>query len=238
MTDAGSATSDSLLGDFTINRRKSMVDQAHTLLHNAIISIKLPPGQMLKERELSESLSVSRTPIREALLRLQEDGLVEIFPQTGTYVSRISIEAVHESQFIREALEVATVGYAVRHGTPEWQTKTRRLIEKYKQALEWEDFDELFDLDEQFHRSIAEFRFRDRLWKMTNSAKAHMDRVRRLSLPYRDRRLAIAEEHTAVLDAIITREEAQAVEAMRRHLNTVFQDLERVRTEHGEYFVD
>ena len=238
MTDAGSTTSDSLLGDFTIDRRKSMVDQTHTLLQNAIISSKLPPGQVLKERELCDILSISRTPIREALLRLQEDGLVEIFPQAGTYVSRISIEAVHESQFIRVALEMATVGYAARHGTPEWQTKTRRLIEKYKQALEWEDFDELFDLDEQFHRSIAEFRFRDRLWKMTNSAKAHMDRVRRLSLPYRDRRLAIAEEHTAVLDAIITREEAQAVEAMRRHLNTVFQDLERVRTEHGEYFVD
>ena len=238
MTDAGSATSDSLLGDFTIDRRKSMVDQAHTLLQNAIIFSKLPPGQVLKERELCDILSISRTPIREALLRLQEDGLVEIFPQAGTYVSRISIEAVHESQFIRVALEMATVGYAARHGTLEWQTKTRRLIEKYKQALEWEDFDELFDLDEQFHRSIAEFRFRDRLWKMTNSAKAHMDRVRRLSLPYRDRRLAIAEEHTAVLDAIITREEAQAVEAMRRHLNTVFQDLERVRTEHGEYFVD
>ena len=238
MTDAGSATSDSLLGDFTIDRRKSMVDQAHTLLQNTIIFSKLSPGQVLKERELCDILSISRTPIREALLRLQEDGLVEIFPQAGTYVSRISIEAVHESQFIRVALEMATVGYAARHGTPEWQTKTRRLIEKYKQALEWEDFDELFDLDEQFHRSIAEFRFRDRLWKMTNSAKAHMDRVRRLSLPYRDRRLAIAEEHTAVLDAIITREEAQAVEAMRRHLNTVFRDLERVRTEHGEYFVD
>lgn len=238
MTDAGSATSDSLLGDFTIDRRKSMVDQTHTLLQNAIISSKLPPGQVLKERELCDILSISRTPIREALLRLQEDGLVEIFPQAGTYVSRISIEAVHESQFIRVALEMATVGYAARHGTPEWQTKTRRLVEKYKQALEWDDFDELFDFDEQFHRSIAEFRFRDRLWKMTNSAKAHMDRVRRLSLPYRDRRLAIAEEHTAVLDAIITREEAQAVEAMRRHLNTVFRDLERVRTEHGEYFVD
>ena len=238
MTDAGSATSDSLLGDFTIDRRKSMVDQTHTLLQNAIISSKLPPGQVLKERELCDILSISRTPIREALLRLQEDGLVEIFPQAGTYVSRISIEAVYESQFIRVALEMATVGYAARHGTPEWQTKTRRLVEKYKQALEWDDFDELFDFDEQFHRSIAEFRFRDRLWKMTNSAKAHMDRVRRLSLPYRDRRLAIAEEHTAVLDAIITREEAQAVEAMRRHLNTVFRDLERVRTEHGEYFVD
>ena len=238
MTDAGSATSDSLLGDFTIDRRKSMVDQTHTLLQNAIISSKLPPGQVLKERELCDILSISRTPIREALLRLQEDGLVEIFPQAGTYVSRISIEAVYESQFIRVALEMATVGYAARHGTPEWQTKTRRFVEKYKLALEWDDFDELFDLDEQFHRSIAEFRFRDRLWKMTNSAKAHMDRVRRLSLPYRDRRLAIAEEHTAVLDAIITREEAQAVEAMRRHLNTVFRDLERVRTEHGEYFVD
>ena len=97
MTDAGSATSDSLLGDFTIDRRKSMVDQAHTLLQNAIISSKLPPGQVLKERELCDILSISRTPIREALLRLQEDGLVEIFPQAGTYVSRISIEAVHES---------------------------------------------------------------------------------------------------------------------------------------------
>ena len=141
MTDAGSATSDSLLGDFTIDRRKSMVDQAHTLLQNAIIFSKLPPGQVLKERELCDILSISRTPIREALLRLQEDGLVEIFPQAGTYVSRISIEAVHESQFIRVALEMATVGYAARHGTTEWQTKTRRLVEKYKQALEWDDFD-------------------------------------------------------------------------------------------------
>jgi DNA-binding GntR family transcriptional regulator len=223
--------------DFRIDRLAAIAPQINTLLHQAIVLVKLKPGQILKERELSETLEVSRTPIREALLRLADEGLVEIFPQAGTYVSRISVEAVRESQFIREAMEVATVRCVAQQATPEWLTKAERLVQQYSQAIEWGDYDVLFDLDEQFHRSIAEFRFRERLWKITNSAKSHMDRVRRLSLPYPGRRLEIVQEHGEVLRAISERDEVQAVEAMRAHLNTVFTDLERVRGEFSEYFV-
>ena len=224
--------------DFKIDRRASIAPQINALLHQAIVSVKFKPGQILKERELSEQMEVSRTPIREALLRLADEGLVEIFPQAGTYVSRISVEAVHESQFIREAMEVATVRYAAQTASPDWLQRTERLVQQYEQAVELGDFEELFELDEQFHRSIAELRYKARLWKITNSAKSHMDRVRRLSVPYRERRLEIVQEHNKVLQAIGERNESKAVEAMRSHLNTVFIDLQRVRKEFQEYFVN
>ena len=93
----------SVLDDFTLDREKLIGPQIYQFLLNAIVTVRLSPGIGLKEKEVIKRLGVSRTPIREALLRLEDEGLVQIFPQSGTYVSKIKIEAVLESQFIREA---------------------------------------------------------------------------------------------------------------------------------------
>ena len=91
----------SVLDGFTLNREKLIGPQIYQFLLNAIVTVHLSPGIGLKEKEVIKRLGVSRTPIREALLRLEDEGLVQIFPQSGTYVSKIKIEAVLESKFIR-----------------------------------------------------------------------------------------------------------------------------------------
>ena len=92
------------LNEFSLNRQKLITPQIYHFLQSAIVSVHLIPGAGLKEKEIIERLGVSRTPIREAMLRLEDEGLIEIYPQSGTYVSKIKIETVRESQFIREAM--------------------------------------------------------------------------------------------------------------------------------------
>ena len=92
-----------------INRRLPIVPQVHSILHQLIVHCVLPPDYPIREKDLSEQKEVSRTPIREALLQLEKEGLVEIYPQSKTSISKISMEEVCESHFICEAMESATV---------------------------------------------------------------------------------------------------------------------------------
>ncbi|MGA8353133.1 MAG: GntR family transcriptional regulator, partial [Solirubrobacteraceae bacterium] len=100
----------------SISERASGTSRArgrvYAILRDAIVSAEFEPGQRLSESELAERLGVSRTPIREALVRLRDDRLVEIVPQLGTYVSRISRQAIDDAQFVRSALEGAAVRIA------------------------------------------------------------------------------------------------------------------------------
>ena len=95
--------------------KRTLSRKVFEYLYNDILFLKLKPGQLIKEKEISTKLDVSRTPIREALLKLEDEGLVEIYPQRGTYISKISIESVYESHFIRESIEIATVKNAIEY---------------------------------------------------------------------------------------------------------------------------
>ena len=98
-----------------IVRKKNLVRQVYQILYESIISLWLKPGQPLREKEICKQLQISRTPVREALLKLADERLIVILDRSGTYVSRINIEDVRESQFIRESMETATVRYAVKN---------------------------------------------------------------------------------------------------------------------------
>src|SRR3954471_10676901 len=87
-------------------------------LRDAIVRAELAPGRQLSENELAASLGVSRTPVREALQRLRDDRLVEIVPQLGTFVSRISNRALGDAQFVRESLECAAIRLAAERAQP------------------------------------------------------------------------------------------------------------------------
>ena len=221
----------------SINRRLPIVPQVHSLLHHLIVHCVLPPGSPIREKDLSEQMEVSRTPIREALLQLEKEGLVEIYPQAGTRISKISMEEVRESHFIREAMESATVRFAAQQGDSELNKKLKSRLQQFKDSLDTAEKDLLFELDELFHKTIAEFRFQNRLWKITNIAKSHMDRVRHLTLPLPKRIYEIADEHQRVADFIIRHQPDEAVRAIQDHLSVIFSDIERIRAEHSEYFV-
>ena len=220
-----------------INRRLPIVPQVHSLLHQLIVHCVLPPGSPIREKNLSEQMEVSRTPIREALLQLEKEGLVEIYPQSGTRISKISMEEVRESHFIREAMESATVRFAAQQGDSEFHNQLNSRLQEFKDSLDTAEKDRLFELDELFHKTIAEFCFQNRLWKITNIAKSHIDRVRHLTLPLPKRIYEIADEHQRVADFIIRYQPDEAVRAIQDHLNVSFTDIERIRAEHAEYFV-
>ena len=221
-----------------INRRLPIVPQVHSTLHHLIVHCVLPPGSPIREKDLSDQMEVSRTPIREALLQLEKEGLVEIYPQSGTRISKISMEEVRESHFIREAMESATVRFAAQQGDSELCKQLNTRLQEFEAALSTAEKDLLFELDELFHKTIAEFRFQNRLWKITNTAKSHMDRVRHLTLPLPKRIYEIANEHQRVADCIIQHQPDEAVRAIQDHLSVIFSDIKRIRAEHSEYFVE
>ena len=178
----------------------------------------------------------SRTPIREALLRLEDEGLVQIFPQSGTYVSKIKIEAVLESQFIREALECSVARYAARNRNDELLESLSRKLEDYETALNDDEVKLMYEKDEEFHRTLANFCFPNRLWKITNQAKLQMDRVRHLSLAVQERRINVLKEHRWIFQNIADGDEGRAENAMKKHLEYFHHDLKIVQHKHPEYF--
>ncbi|MFE4722608.1 GntR family transcriptional regulator [Streptomyces sp. NPDC056728] len=115
--------------------RESVRARVHALLRARITSLELLPGAPLSENELAAELDVSRTPVREALILLGEESLVDVFPKLGTFVSRISVDAVLEAQFMREALELAALREAVtKSGAPDI-TALRAILDAQRAAL-------------------------------------------------------------------------------------------------------
>jgi DNA-binding GntR family transcriptional regulator len=228
--------SDSIsLDNFQVNRKHLVTPQIYDLLREAIVLLRFLPGQQIKEKVIAKKLAVSRTPIREALLRLEEDGLVEIFPQKGTYISKISIEAVYESQFIRETIECATVKYVVNNGTDELFEKIYKINEEYRNSLKIKDQILFFRLDENFHRTIANFCYKRRLWGVINFVKSDMDRVRLLSLKVPQRPFEVIKEHEKIYDYIINRDESGATKAIQYHLNYIFKEIENVQKNYPDF---
>jgi len=219
-----------------IVRGKNLVPQVYQILYKSIISLWLKPGQPLREKEICKQLQISRTPVREALLKLADERLIVILDRSGTYVSRINIEDVRESQFIRESMETATVRYAVRNWNTDLSEKLSLLLEQQKQCVKDDNRLRLYELDDMFHKTIVEFRFSSRIWKIINNAKAQMDRVRILAIPLPRTAAEIVEEHSRIFEALCSGNETQAVDAMSFHLNTVFTSLEQLLEKHHEYF--
>ncbi len=219
-----------------IDRKQNLVRQVYQILYESIISLWLKPGQALREKEICEQLQISRTPVREAFLKLADERLIVILDRSGTYVSRINIEDVLESQFIRESMETATVRYAVRNWDKDLSEKLSLLLEQQKQCVKDDNRLRLYELDEMFHKTIVEFRFSSRIWKIINNAKAQMDRVRILAIPLPRTAAEIVEEHSRIFEALCSGNETQAVDAMSLNINTVFTSLEQLLEKHHEYF--
>jgi DNA-binding GntR family transcriptional regulator len=157
--------------------------QAYRALRDAIIATELEPGQRFSENELAERLAVSRTPIREALIRLRDDRFVQIVPQLGTFVTRISTSAVEDAQFIRESLECAAVRLAATRAQDAELADLAGLVRRQAEVVAHGDYERFAVLDDEFHAALCELAGRPVAWEVAQRVKGHLNRVRRLSLP-------------------------------------------------------
>ena len=201
----------------------SLVEQVYGLLRESIINLSLPPDSALVEQEVAGVLKVSKTPIREAIIRLAREGLVHVAPKSGSFVTPISLDRYFEACFVRTQLEVGCVRRLAEHGVSMAdQVRLRTLITEQEEALQGNDDAGFFQLDESLHRCLFDVAGLSGVWQLMNVAKAEVDRVRHLKRAFgiRQRHLVI-EEHSAIIDAIVNREPARAEQALLNNIGAV-----------------
>jgi GntR family transcriptional regulator, rspAB operon transcriptional repressor len=217
-------------------RMPSISGQVFRTLRSAIVTMRLKPGEALSEQDIARRLDVSRQPVREAFIKLSEDGLLRVLPQRGSFVMKISTEAVTNARFVREAVECAIVREAARHIETAGLAALTALIAEQRKAARADDPEAFFVLDEEFHRSIAAASGCIYAWKVIESAKAQMDRVRFLSLPEATPMRRLIAQHKAVLDGIAAGSGAAAASAMQTHLREILSSLPRLAAKYPAMF--
>jgi DNA-binding GntR family transcriptional regulator len=207
-------------------------------LRAAIVATELEPGRQISENEVADMLGVSRTPVREAVARLRDDQLVEVVPQLGTFVSRISVSGVDDAQFLREALECSAVRLAAERADSGDVNTLGALLAGQERARDCEDASEFYVLDDELHSTLCELSGRPIAWTIVARANGHLNRVRRLSLAEPGYLAEMVAEHKAVVDAVGRNQPDAAERALRHHLRMVLSDLPNIRHNHPEYFED
>jgi GntR family transcriptional regulator, rspAB operon transcriptional repressor len=220
-----------------IDPRRSLSAQVYELAREAIVSLWLKPGQAVSEKEIASQLGVSRTPVREALMRLSDEGLIEVFRQSGTFVSPIKLHDVYEGQLVREALEIAVVRRATRKFDRRFESRFQALLARQRECAKWNDYDGFHALDEEFHRTISECSGTPRVWRIIISAKAQLDRVRRLGIRAPGQFQQILQQHESIVAGMKSRDEALAASALQEHLNAVFTSIRLLLDENSAYFL-
>jgi DNA-binding GntR family transcriptional regulator len=208
--------------------------QIYVGLRQRIIRSEISPGTALSEAEIARRFSISRQPVREAFIKLAEEGLLEVRPQRGTFVRKISKTAVMDARFVREAIEANIVREVAAEGNAGLVAKLRKQLTAQR-AVPIGDLYDFMRLDEEFHRTLADAGGRLYGWKVIEDVKLQMDRVRHLSL--RSFPLAkLIRQHAAIVDAIEKASPDEAEHAMRQHLRLIMDDLPSIEAQHPDFF--
>ncbi|MFW2491626.1 GntR family transcriptional regulator [Clostridium chromiireducens] len=218
--------------------RNSTSKTIYYKLREEIINLYLEPGIIISEKELSEKYSVSRTPVREALVRLAQEGLVNIYPQRGTVVSLIDLSAVEDARFLREHLERAVVKEACKQFLQEYLLKLEMNLKLQKMYMQKQDYKKLFEADEEFHKIIFEGSNKKRVWSSINDASTEFQRIRVLRLVSNNSWDNIYGQHKEIYNAIKNKTSGIAEELMKEHLNMVIFDKNRIKEIYPNYFKD
>lgn len=210
--------------------------QIFRALRESIFSGVLVPGTPLSETEVSEMFEVSRQPVREAFIKLVESGVLQVLPQRGTFVKKISPRRVREGRFIREAIETAVARKAALEITAAQLGELADNLREQKVVARLNDTASFLALDERFHFLIAQSIDCVAAWDTIQDIKAQMDRVRYLSLPDVSPLDLIIKQHAKIVSALKAHDADAAELAMRAHLSEILISLKPVAERNPDWF--
>lgn len=213
-------------------------DAVYTALREQILSLELPPGTPLSENEASQQFQVSRTPVRESFMRLAQEGLVQVLPQRGTFVSLIDTALVEEARFMREHLECAVIELACT-GFPEDALRQLEMnLAQQQVSIRLEDEDAMFELDQTYHRILFEGCGKSYTWNALSQLTVHLNRSRRLKLAADHNWQHLYEQHRQMADAIIARNLEKGRRIMKQHLTLNITDQAVLKEQYPNYYKD
>jgi len=221
-----------------LDRDRQAAPQVFERLREAITSLALTPGTTLSRVALAAQFGVSQTPVRDALMRLDEEDLVEVFPQHATVVSPIDLTLAEQAHFLRRSLELEIVRTLALAPPPELAPALAGIVLRQKQAARARDFEGFMAADKLFHQRMYEAAGMDALWALVCSRSGHIDRLRRLHLPTPGKVQDILRHHGLILAAIAAGRPDEAQRHLRDHLSGTLAHAAEIRARHPAYIRD
>lgn len=206
-------------------------------LRQDIVTARIPPGVLLSEKEISSRFAVSRQPVREAFIKLAEAGLVQILPQRGTLVVKISVCEVAEGSFIRQAVECAVARRLAAQISPGQLLALEHNLQQQRLAAQEKQADVFLLLDDQFHQLLAHFAACALAWQTIESIKATMDRVRFLSLETVSPPELLVQQHAQIVAALQAHDADATETAMAVHLQEIERSVTAIAQQNQDWFI-
>ncbi len=218
-------------------RRRTAAEQIYRILRLEVLSLRRRPGDPINDREIEATFGVSRTPIREAILRLAAESLVEVQPQSGTFVARIPLAVLPEAIVIRKTIEELTVRTAAGCATAPQVAYLRAILKRQRAAATAGDPMGFYVADEEFHAAIAEIAGYPSSWPLVLQVKAQVDRFCHLTLPQPGRMPRLLREHAAIVNGIAGHDPDRAMAALAEHLDRLMAGLVLAPDFDPNYFI-
>lgn len=221
------------------DRSRQAAPQVFEYLREQIVTLVLPPGAVLARAALQELFGVSSTPVRDALMRLEEEGLVEVFPQHATRVSPIDLGQARRTQFLRRAIEQEAVRLlSERPERAPALAALETVLSRQRAMLAAGDLEAFDAADRSFHATLCELVEASEVWALVRRSSGHIDRLRRLNLPLAGKAPQIIRDHEAIVAGIAAGDPAAAQAAVRDHLSRSLASADHMRRERPDYFRD
>lgn len=208
-------------------------------LKKEMLDLVLKPGQPISENEICARFDVSRTPVREALRRLQEQGFVHTVPYSGTYVTRLNLENIRHMIYMRVAVELMVMRDFMREATPFQMEEIRHQIRLQELYIEQPDFlpEQFYRMDAQMHSIWFAATGKEKLWEFIQAQQLHYTRFRMLDFVTETDFTRIIREHTRLLSLLEEKKEQELEEVLKKHLYISMTRMKHaIEVEYKEYF--
>ncbi len=223
--------------NFTLDPTRHAAPQVVESLRAAIVSLELAPGLALDRAELAQQFGVSQTPVRDALMRLSEEGLVVIRAQYTTQVSRIDVPAAREAHYLRRSVEIEIARQLAQAPDEAVIAGLRAQLSLQAEFAERKDFTSFISADKEFHRQMYAAAGLPRLWAVVVKMSGHVDRLRLLHSPFTGKTASIMDGHQAILAAVEAGDVDAAQQAVREHLSGTLASVEEIQQRYPEYLI-
>lgn len=220
------------------DRSRQAAPQVFERLREQILSLALAPGTLLSRAELAAQFGLSQTPIRDALIKLGEEGLVDIFPQHATVVSRIDVALAEQAQFLRRAIEAEVVRTLAGRADAALLDQLRAQTDVQAALMGSPAYLEFIAADRAFHRLMYEAAGVPDLFDLVRQRSGHVDRLRMLNLPSVGKQRTIVQDHRRIVEAIASGDTEAAQTSLREHLSGTLAQVAAIRLVHPDYFAD
>ncbi len=214
----------------------SVGEYVYETIKKNIVNLNIEPGDRISEKDISDTLNVSRTPVREAFIKLSNEGLLYVLPQRGTYISHIDLDVVEEARFIREGLEIAVIKLATKKFPQEYLEELERNLELQKNYIKEKAFVKFLEIDEEFHKTIFKGCNKERTWNIIQQLNTQYKRIRLLSFIADIQWTKVIEQHQQLIRAIKEGDEEEAQKVLSNHLNKLLVEQHDIKKKYPQYF--